>query len=144
MSCEKKLADLICDNFMLYFKAQTYHFNIVGSDFFQYHDKLGELYVYLNEAHDTLSEQLRMLDYPVPSSLSKFIDNSILDEPKDYDNWKDIFKDILSGLTSIEESGSILYKEAGKDNLAGLETVVGDYLAAISKWKWMVKSCLKN
>jgi starvation-inducible DNA-binding protein len=142
MSCEKKLQNLINDNFMTYFKSQVYHINVTGPDFHQYHNLFNEVYDYLYEWHDRLSEQLRQLDYKVQPKLSKMINDSIIDEA-DKTEALAMVADLIVDLEKLCMTSQILYDEAGMDKLGGLETLVGDYMVGVSKLKWMLKATVK-
>jgi DNA-binding ferritin-like protein len=142
MSCEKKLQNLINDNFLSYFKAQVYHINVTGPNFHQYHELFSDVYEYLYEWHDKLSEQLRQLDYKVEVKLSKMVDNSIIDEA-DKDEALAMVADILVDLDKLLKTSQALYDEAGMDKKGGLETLVGDYMVGVSKLRWMLKATLK-
>ncbi len=144
MSCEKKLANLIADNFITYFKTQVYHFNIVGPDFPQYHGMLfSEVYSYLYENHDDLNEQLRQMGYLVPTSLEIYLSATVIKPNAVEKNSKEMLSAIAKDLNTLQMSAQKLYEEAGLEGHGGLETYIGDYIAGISKLKWKVESCLK-
>lgn len=144
MSCEKKLANLIADNFVTYSKVHIYHFNIVGPDFPQYHGLLfSEVYSFLYDNHDDLNEQLRQMGYLVPTSLQVYLDSAVVDASASEKSSKDMLKSIAKDLGVLQMSAQKLYEEAGLESHGGLETYMGDYVASISKLKWKVESCLK-
>ena len=76
----KGLIKLYADNFVLYYKAHSFHFNVQGSTFAQDHAVLEELYTFLWEQHDTIGEQVRQFDKAVPVSLEEVIKLSTLSE----------------------------------------------------------------
>lgn len=138
MSCEKKLQNLIYDNFLVYFKTHIYHVNVEGENFHQYHELLSEVYEMLYGWHDTLMEDLRQMDVLVQKDLAKFVSESIIDSKSD-----DKFEEVLSNLESLIKSAQVLYEEAGEERHGALETSVGDYMVDVNKLAWKIRSCLK-
>ena len=72
----QKAKECLADTFVMYMKAHAYHWNVVGSNFPQYHEFLGSLYEELHNAVDPLAEQIRTLDSFAPFSLSRMIELS--------------------------------------------------------------------
>ena len=44
MASKNKLCYLVADNFLVYYKAHTFHLNVTGPNFAQYHELFGEIY----------------------------------------------------------------------------------------------------
>jgi starvation-inducible DNA-binding protein len=142
MSCQTKLANLIADNFLAYFNAHVYHFNVVGPDFVQYHNLFSEVYEYLFENHDSLSEQLRQMKVKVPGNLKNYLTDSVVNSSATASGVKDMLKNTCEDLDAILQSSQKLYEEAGAEGHGALETYIGDYMTGVSKLKWKVDSCL--
>lgn len=142
MSCDKKLTNIIYDNFMAYFKSHVYHLNIKGPDFSQYHSLLQEVYEALWDRHDGLNEQLRQMGYMCPVNLEVYIKDSLLSPSAPQKEPGEMFKVIISDLDSILKSAQILYDEAGNEGHGALETYIGDYMMCLSKLRWKLRSTL--
>jgi starvation-inducible DNA-binding protein len=142
MACEKHLQNLIHDNFAVFYKSQSYHINVVGPDFAQYHDLFSEVYEYLYEWHDTLSEQLRQMDVFVDPKFKSIVDGTIIDEPI-MGTGLDMMSDLVPDLDTLIKSGQALYDEAGKEGKGALETLIGDYMTGVSKLRWKLKATVK-
>jgi len=142
MSCQSKLKTLISDNFIVYFKSQVYHLNIIGPNFPQYHALFQEVYEYLNKAHDDLNEQCRQMGYTCMTSLREYAEESnfTLDNKAKTD--KAMLDDLAKALDTICVTAQVLYAEAGAEGHGALETFIGDYMTGVSKLHWKVKSCL--
>jgi len=141
MSCEQKLMTLHSDNFVAAFKAHAYHFNITGPNFPQYHLLFKEVYEELDDQYDILGEQLRILGKKTPTSIK-----DILEESNFKDNHNQSVTAMLPNLADALEQlllcADILYKEAGSEGNSALETVIGDYSAAVALLLYKVKSSL--
>ena len=71
----QQLRTILGTNFGLYFKAHSYHWNVEGPNFNDYHIFLGLLYnaVWLNT--DLIAEKLRMLGVYAPPSIARMLEN---------------------------------------------------------------------
>lgn len=63
-------------NFGLYFKAHTFHWNVEGPDFAQYHGFLGDFYDSVFDQTDDIAEHIRALGSYAPTSLARMIELS--------------------------------------------------------------------
>jgi len=142
MSCQTKLCNLIADNFISYFKTHVYHFNITGAEFPQYHALFSEVYEYLFDHHDSLSEQLRQMDVKVPGSLEMYLKDTLISPNAKEQRASDMLSATCKLLEVLHETAQKLYEEAGTEGHGALETYIGDYMMGVSKLKWKVKSCL--
>ena len=55
----------------MYFKVHTYHWNIEGIEFSQYHDFYGNLYIDIYNSVDPTAEQIRALNEYTPISIGE-------------------------------------------------------------------------
>jgi starvation-inducible DNA-binding protein len=129
---------LYADNFVTYYKAHGFHFNVQGATFAQDHALLNEIYDFLYEQHDMLGEQIRQLDKPAPSSLKAILSVSEIKEctESDYPS-KEMFYELIEDFDVLLRNGQWLYENA---SIGGLETLVGDYLKELSKLQWKLKA----
>ena len=67
-------------NFGLYFKAHTFHWNVEGPNFAEYHNFLGAFYEAVYEQTDAIAEHIRALDSYTPTTLARMIELSKIDE----------------------------------------------------------------
>ncbi len=58
-------------NFGLYFKAHTFHWNVEGPDFAQYHGFLGDFYDSVFDQTDSIAEHIRALNSYAPTTLAR-------------------------------------------------------------------------
>ena len=57
----EQLRTILGTNFGLYFKIHSYHWNVEGPNFVEYHTYLGQLYTQIFNNTDLIAEKLRML-----------------------------------------------------------------------------------
>jgi len=143
MSCAVHLQQLWADNFIVYFKAHSYHFNVEGSNFVSDHALFSEVYKYLHSEHDRLGEQIRQFDKPVLTSMQSLLDAGTLDEAKaKRQTSAAMFSDLDSDLGQLLVVAQSTYELAGKDNEGGLENLLGEYMMNVSKLRWKLKAVL--
>ncbi len=76
----EQLRTILGTNFGLYFKIHSYHWNVEGPDFVQYHKFLGKLYEQVFNNTDLIAEKLRALETYTPVSLTRMKELSDIEE----------------------------------------------------------------
>lgn len=129
--------------FTLYFKAHSYHWNVEGPNFSQFHDFLGEFYEEVYGSVDPLAELIRTLDVYAPVSLARLMSMSKLDEAE-------TIPDALTMISNLRRDNDLLlaqllacYDEAEKQNEFGISNFLQDRIQAHEKHAWMLRSFLK-
>lgn len=62
---------VLSNTFIMYFKAHSYHWNVEGNDWYQYHNFFGDIYSELWAAVDLIAENIRVTGDYGPYSLTK-------------------------------------------------------------------------
>lgn len=139
------LRSLYSNNFVTYYKSHVFHFNVEGNTFSQDHSLLNEIYDYLWAEHDNIGEQIRQLDKAVSPSLKDVLASADIEEET---NPLKLNSDMLLCLNKdfdyLLDLAQEAYITAGKQNLGGLETYLGDYLKGLSKLNWKVKATIRK
>ena len=65
------LKQLLASNFAYYLKAQFFHWNVEGRDFYEYHKFFQDIYEDAYSAVDTIAESIRTLDSYAPGKKKK-------------------------------------------------------------------------
>lgn len=137
----KGLMLLYSNNFVVYYKAHSFHFNVQGPTFAQDHAVLEEIYTFLWEQHDMLGEQIRQFNKSVPISMSDVTTFAAIGEEentiKNPANMYTILSDNVEGLI---DNAQFVYDTAGDARQGGCETLIGDYLKSLSKLYWKLKA----
>ena len=68
------------NTFVMYYKTQSYHWNIEGRSFFADHTFLEEIYTEVYGVVDAIAEHIRQLDAFAPTSLMKVKQYSSISE----------------------------------------------------------------
>lgn len=138
------LNKVFSDAFVFYFKSHSFHWNVVGKDFPQYHEFFGDVYQKVFDNLDRLAEEIRSLDAPAPMNLASLVAQATIGENKNTlsamemvaalaaDNQK-----ILAGLLACQ-------KMAEAANEVGLANFLQDLFDGHKKFGWMFASILKG
>ena len=130
-------------NFGLYFKSHSFHWNIEGADFVQYHTYLGDFYDAVYDNVDIIAEKIRMLGAYSPTGLSRMIELSAIDETDSIPSALGMFDELRSDndkmITQIK-AGIVLADSA---NEYAISNFLQDLLDQHQKHAWFLRSITK-
>lgn len=141
---EAALRITLSNTFLMYYKTHSFHWNIEGKLFSQYHEFFGELYEDLYSAVDPLAEELRALNVYAPGSLSKIMNAATITE-------SDVVGDVLPLMltTLLKNNAEVLeslnktFSLATKANKQGLCNLLADRINTHNKHAWKLNASLK-
>ena len=134
---------VLADTFVMYFKAHTYHWNVEGADFKQYHDFFGGIYLELFEAVDNIAEHIRQLDGYAPTALMELKSYSMVSEDEEAVSAMSMINRLLDANNLLLASLMMAYKDAEAATELGLANFLQDRIAAHQKHGWMLKATTK-
>ena len=139
----EQMKTILGTTFGLYFKAHSYHWNIEGPDFAQYHDFLGNFYTAVFANVDPIAEHLRALDSYAPVALSRMLELSDVEET-------DIIPPALTMLSNLKNDNEryMVHLRAGiaaaeATNEPAVSNFLQDILDQHQKQGWMLRSFTK-
>ena len=133
------------NTFVMYFKTHSYHWNVEGIEFSQYHDFFGDLYDDLYGAVDPFAENLRKLDVYAPISLMELYNYKTVVEDSVKPN--DIRTMLVNLQTANDQTLEVLTKLfdlATEAKEQGLANFTADRMDQHRKHGWQIKASLKN
>ena len=137
------LRKVISDAYLLYFKAHTFHWNVEGPDFVQYHDFLGEFYEEVFNSIDSYAELIRTLDQYAPTSLKRLVDMSEILEAEGIPDAVSMIKTIKRDNDQFLATLVQAYDEAEKASEFGVSNFLQDRIQAHEKHAWMLRAITK-
>lgn len=134
----KELNILLADYHLYYQKLRNFHWNVVGSNFFDLHNKFEEMYEDAKTKIDEVAERILTLRFQPTSNFSDYLKMSSLKE--DSENMKDT--DMVKKL--LEDHGKLLTQmrkvvdaaNAAEDE--GTVDLIGGYIGHLEKVSWML------
>jgi starvation-inducible DNA-binding protein len=135
-----KLKEALADTFTFALKAQSYHWNVVGSDFPQLHDFFGEIYTEAQSAVDPLAEHIRQLDSFVPGTLVRMKELSSVEEDEKIPVASKMVENLINANDVVMNTMTEAYKMAEQEEKFALSNYLQDRLTAHAKHRWMLKA----
>ena len=134
----------LANTFVMYFQSHSYHWNVEGPNFTQYHEFLNGLYEDLHGAVDPIAEHIRALDAYAPISIADVLSAATIAQ----DTAKpatpiQMFSNLLSSNTEVVAALQKAADHANSINNQGLLNFLADRLDTHAKHAWMLKSLLK-
>ena len=145
---EKLIASLkvaLGNTFTMYFKAQSYHWNVEGVHFHMFHDLFGEIYTDVYGAVDPLAEEVRKLDTYAPISLMEIYGyKTIMEDSTKPATPQEMVLNLLTANTEVLMTLSPLFDIATEEKEQGLANFIADRMGIHKKWEWQLQATLKN
>jgi len=138
---------VLADTFLMYIKTHTYHWNVIGPDFKQYHDFFGSIYQELWEAIDPIAEHIRTLDEFVLGNLVNYAKISTVDLINDELNpfpSEAMFMQLTVDNEKVIKSLYAAHELAEMANNRGLVNFIEERIDIHSKHGWMLKSTVRK
>ena len=134
----------LADTFAMYLKTHNYHWNVEGSDFYEYHKFFNDLYDELWEAVDAIAEHLRTLDEYAPGSFGRFSELTNISDATTVPTGVMMAQNLLSDNEKVMNTLKNAYTQAEKANMVGLSNFLQDRIDIHAKHGWMLRSTIKN
>ena len=139
----EQLRTILGTNFGLYFKIHSYHWNVEGPNFVEYHTYLGNLYTQIFNNTDLIAEKLRALETYTPVSLTIMKELSDIEEDVSVLEAMPMFQNLV-----VANDRYIIHLRAGIVAAeAANEPAIGNFLQDIldqhQKQGWMLRSFTK-
>jgi len=135
----------LANTFVMYFKTHSFHWNIEGIEFSQYHEFFGDIYQDVYGAVDPLAENLRKLQAYAPISLMEMYSNKTIEEET---TRVVLISDMLSALErandEVIKSLNKVFDLATAQKEQGLANFVADRLDTHKKHGWMIRASAKK
>jgi starvation-inducible DNA-binding protein len=136
--------EALANTFVMYFKAQSYHWNVEGINFPQMHEFFGDLYLELYGSVDTFAEQIRALGEYAPKNLDEIFRLKSIDGENVATNASAMVADLLIANNQSIATLNKLFGELDAAGEQGFADFVASRLDAHKKHGWMLKSILKT
>jgi starvation-inducible DNA-binding protein len=134
---------VLADSYVFSFKAQTYHWNVEGADFPQYHEFFGNIYEEVHGSIDTTAEYIRSIDGYTPTTLSQLLSMTMIAENDEVGSSMSMIDSLLDANNLVLASLMMAYKSAEQATELGLANYLQDRIAAHQKHGWMLKATTK-
>jgi len=124
-------------------KAQNYHWNVEGIDFYQKHKMFQKIYEEVYGAVDDFAENIRKIKAYTPASLYRFSALAAIDDEVEILEPQAMVAELLSDAEKMQEIMKHLFVEAEALGHHGLSNFLADRQDAFAKHAWFLRSTLK-
>lgn len=137
------LKTTLADTFVLYFKAHSFHWNIEGSDFAQYHEFIGNFYEDVFGSVDSIAELIRTLDAYAPTSLARLQALTQMEEEENIPSAREMLVKLRQDNDKYLAQLVKAYNEAETASEFGVSNHLQDRIQAHEKHAWMLRAITK-
>lgn len=134
----KELNVLLADYHLYYQKLRNYHWNVIGKNFFDLHEKFEELYDDAKLKVDEIAERILTLRYQPTSNLSEYLELSNLKESKSDISDSQMIKNLLEDHGTLLKQMRKVVEVAEKGDDEGTIDLIGGYIRELEKTSWML------
>lgn len=135
---------VLSDTFLMYMKAHSYHWNVEGHNFAEFHSFFGTLYTELHGSIDTIAECIRTLDAYAPSSLSRMIELSSVADENTIPTCEMMVVNLQAANRSVINCLKEAHVVAETEKNYAIVSFVDARLEAHEKYAWMLRSISKK
>lgn len=134
------LTKLLADTYVLYFKTHTYHWNVSGPNFPQFHEMFSTQYNELWAALDEMAERVRALGVLAPASGKAMAGMATVKEADGAPAAIDMVKDLLAGHEAAIKTARPIIELAQAGGDEGTADLVIGRIQAHEKAAWMLRA----
>jgi len=135
---------LLADYHVHYQKLRNFHWNILGKNFFDLHNRFEEMYNDTRVKIDEVAERIVTLKYHPISKLSDYIEVSRIKESSPLLTDEEMVADIINDNKIILEQLGKIIERATKAKDEGTVDMIGAYIREIEKSTWMLNAWSKH
>ncbi|MFS4468336.1 Dps family protein [Maribacter sp. 2210JD10-5] len=133
-----ELNTLLADYHVYYQKLRNFHWNILGENFFDLHEKFEELYGDARIKIDEIAERILTLRYHPMSNYSEYLKTSSINESETNSSDVEMVNDILEAHSLLLKQMTKVVKKADDISDEGTIDLIGAYIRELEKSSWML------
>ncbi|OAB77351.1 Dps family protein [Cochleicola gelatinilyticus] len=134
----KELNTLLADYHLYYQKLRNFHWNIVGKNFFDLHEKFEEMYDDAKLKVDEIAERILTLRFQPVSNYSDYLKKSNLKESPSETKDVEMVKILLKDHGILLKQMRIVIEKADAAGDEGTIDMIGAYIGGLEKISWML------
>ncbi|MFK7780721.1 Dps family protein [Psychroserpens sp.] len=139
-----ELNTLLANYHIYYQKLRSFHWNILGENFFDLHNKFEELYTDARTKIDEVAERILTLRHHPMSNLSDYLEISKVKEVSPLKTDRDMVLEILSDHKILLGQMTEVIDKAENASDEGTIDLIGAYIREMEKTSWMLNAWTKN
>jgi starvation-inducible DNA-binding protein len=137
------LKTLLASTYAYTIKAQFFHWNVEGSDFYQMHKFFQKIYEDSYSAVDPTAEYIRALNEYTPGSFERFQELSVIMGQTKVPRSELMLQELLADSNVLIGLLTQCFDAATAENHQDIANFIAERLSAYNKYKWQIQSFLK-
>jgi starvation-inducible DNA-binding protein len=129
--------------YAFYVKAQYFHWNVEGENFYQYHKLLGKIYEEVQDSIDDFAENIRKLDAYTPGSFSRFSVLSQIEDETAILPAEQMIAELLEDSDNMTQLLKRVFDMATAQGEEGLADFIAGRMDAHRKHSWFLRASSK-
>lgn len=121
-------------------KAQNFHWNVEGPDFYQLHNLFQDIYNEVYGTIDAFAENIRKIKGYTPASLERFSTLTQIDDETRVLDDQSMIAELLRDAEKLQEIMKVLFQEAETRGEHGLSNFLADRQDAFAKHAWFLRA----
>ena len=139
-----ELNSLLADYHLYYQKLRNFHWNILGKNFFDLHEKFEELYSDARIKIDEIAERILTLRYHPMSNFSEYLKSSSIKENQGSIKDSEMVNELLEAHRLLLIQMKIVLEKAEDIKDEGTVGLIGAYIRELEKKSWMLNAWSKD
>ena len=135
---------LLADYHVYYQKLRNFHWNILGKNFFELHNRFEEMYNETKTKIDEVAERIVTLKYHPISKLSDYIEISKIKESSPLLSDQEMVTELLNDHKILLEQFGLILEKAKNAKDEGTLDMMGAYIRELEKSSWMLNTWSKD
>ncbi|TBN06573.1 DNA starvation/stationary phase protection protein [Hyunsoonleella flava] len=135
---------LLADYHVYYQKLRSKHWNIIGKNFFDLHEKFEEMYNDAKVKIDEIAERILTLRFHPMSKLEDYLKTSAIIEEAPLKEDQDMVEDTLNDHKLLLAQMSKVIEKAETISDEGTIDLMGAYIRELEKTSWMLNAWTKK
>ena len=135
---------LLAEYHIYYQKLRNFHWNILGKNFFDLHEKFEEMYGDARIIIDEIGERILTLRYHQVSKLSDYLKLASIKESESLLTDLEMVKILLEDHEILTSKMRDVIKVADEANDEGTIDLIGAYIRELEKTSWMLNAWSKR
>jgi starvation-inducible DNA-binding protein len=124
-------------------KAQNFHWNVEGPDFYQLHKLFEDIYNEVYDSIDDFAENIRKIKAYTPASLTRFSTLTEIDDESGVLMPESMVSELLLDAEKMQEIMKVLFVESEANKEYGLSDFIAGRQDAFAKHAWFLRATLK-
>jgi starvation-inducible DNA-binding protein len=140
---QQVLTTAFASEFAFYLKSANFHWNVEGSDFYEFHLLFERIYTEVYGAIDQFAEELRAAQFYAPASIGQIAALSEVDDAAGIPDPRGMAQELLMDSDMMAEMFRVGFDAAEAMGDHGLSNFLADRQDAHKAHSWMLRSTLK-